>query len=187
MIDGPIAGDAELRPLEPAQAEELFALVDRERERLRVWLPWVDPTRSVDDTKEFIATQLVKAECGEELTVVLKVAGRVAGVIGVRLDSRDPTADIGYWIAAEYEGRGLMTTAVRAVIDRLFLDAGIHRIEIRCAAGNSRSRAIPQRLGFTHEAVLREAQRLQGRFVDIALYSLLSSERGGGPSANQSA
>lgn len=64
----------------------------------------------------------------------------------------------------------------RAVVDYAFGRLGLHRVEIRCAADNHRSRAIPERLGFTQEGVLRESGYLNGRFVDMVVYGVLASE-----------
>jgi ribosomal-protein-serine acetyltransferase len=69
-----------------------------------------------------------------------------------------------------------MTRAVRALLAMAFDGLALERIEIRCAAGNVRSQAIPKRLGFTYEGTLRSAQRLHGRSVDLRIYGLLREE-----------
>ena len=171
-----IRPDLSLHPLALEHAEPLFALVDAERERLREWLPWVDATGSVEDTHAFIIGQLEKRTRAEESTAVLVADGRIAGALGVRFAAPGTTADIGYWLSAGYERRGLVTAAVRAVVDELFGEQAFHRIEIRCAVGNERSCAIPRRLGFTHEGILREAQCVNDRFLDINLFALLRSD-----------
>jgi ribosomal-protein-serine acetyltransferase len=53
----------------------------------------------------------------------------------------------------------------------------LHRVEIRCGVGNTRSRKIPERLGFAFEGTLREAIWVNGRFHDLAVYGLLETER----------
>ena len=173
-----IALDAQtsLRPLEPGQAEMLFALVDANRERLRQWLPWLDRNRSAGDSRSFIEESIEKREREEELTYGIWTAGKLAGVIGVFLRPKAPTAEIGYWIGAEYEGRGLITRAVDALLQHVFIDRNLHRVEILCAPGNTRSCAVPERLGFQLEGTLREAERLYDRFVDNRVYGLLRSE-----------
>lgn len=69
-----------------------------------------------------------------------------------------------------------MTLSVKALVEAGFREYGLNRIEVACATGNARSRAIPERLGFKLEGVLREREYLYGRHVDHAIYSMLASE-----------
>ena len=103
--------------------------------------------------------------------------GRLAGCVGLHgIDRSHLSTAIGYWIAGEFEGRGLMTRAVRVLVEHAFGDLGLHRVEIRCAVGNARSRAIPERLGFRQEGILRGAERAAGRHLDIAVYGRLATD-----------
>ncbi|MBS1886926.1 MAG: GNAT family N-acetyltransferase [Actinobacteria bacterium] len=86
------------------------------------------------------------------------------------------STSIGYWLAAEAEGRGLMTAAVRMLVDHAFREWGLHRVVIEVVADDARSRAIPERLGFREEAVLREAKLLRGRYEDAILYAMLAPD-----------
>ena len=70
-----------------------------------------------------------------------------------------------------------MTEAVRALIRHAFEVWNLNRVEIRVAAGNHRSAAIPQRLGFVAEGTLREAERHADGYKDIVVYSLLRADR----------
>ena len=84
--------------------------------------------------------------------------------------------EIGYWLSSGQQGKGIMTKAVAAMIDDAFKNLGMNRVEIHCASGNLRSRAIPARLGFTQDGVMREGGLLNGKFVDKVIYSMLASE-----------
>lgn len=170
-------GDVTLRILEDADADPLFALVDANRERLREWLPWVDATRSPEDIREFIHRSMRKYEEGNGYDAGVLVGGRLAGSVGLHSINRaDRATSVGYWIAEEFGGRGVMTRAVRIVLDHCFGDLGLHRVEIVCAPGNVRSRAIPERLGFRQEGVLRDSEWVNDRFVDGVVYGLLEDE-----------
>jgi ribosomal-protein-serine acetyltransferase len=165
----------EVRALEADDAGEVFALVDRERSRLRVWMPWVDGTRSLDDSREFIEQSRLAEHDREALG--LFVDGRYAGGIGLRVDVLQRNGELGYWIGSTWEGRGVVTRACEALIRYAFADLGLHRMAIKVAPTNARSRAIPERLGFTEEAVLREAGRTDAQgFVDLVVYGLLEDE-----------
>ena len=163
----------EIRVLEPDDAQEIFDLVDIERDRLRPWMPWVDPTTSPTDVRTFI--EGARASGGLE-GLGLFAQGAYVGGLGLRVEDRHADAELGYWIGSAYEGRGLVTLACRALIDHAFGELGLHRVTICAATGNVRSRAIPERLGFTEEGRLREADRTASGYPDLVVYGLLEQE-----------
>jgi ribosomal-protein-serine acetyltransferase len=173
--------DLELRPLSLRDARGLQ--VEANRERLRRWLPWVDANRSVLDTRAFILRARAHARAGIGRSFGLWWKGALVGTAGfVWIDAPNRSAAIGYWLAREAEGHGLMTAAVEALLRHGFATLELNRIEIRAGVRNRRSRAIPERLGFRREGTLRQAERLADRFVDHAVYGLLASEwRGASP------
>lgn len=69
-----------------------------------------------------------------------------------------------------------MTRACEALVNFSLRDLGLHRVEIRCAEENVKSRAIPERLGFVKEGFLREVEWLHDHYVDHVVYSKLSGE-----------
>ena len=173
-----LPGGARLRPLEESDAGELFALTDRNRAPLEPWLPWVPLTTSPDDTLQFIRATRRQLEDDEGMQLGLVDAdGAIAGVAGFhRFDWPNRATTIGYWLAADRQGRGLMTAAVRALVAHAFDERGLHRVEIAAAVDNVRSRAIPERLGFRQEGVRREAERHGERYLDLVVYALLAPE-----------
>ena len=166
-----------LRPLSLRDAKPLYALVDANRARLRRWLPWPDANRGVVDSRAYILRMRAQARLGHGLSFGLWWKGILVGVAGfVWIDPANRSAGIGYWLAQEAEGQGLMTAAVTALIRHGFRALKLNRIEIRAGVRNRRSRAIPQRLGFHHEGTLRQVEQLADRRVDHAVYGLLASE-----------
>ena len=110
-----IGPEAELRLLQERHAEELFALVDQNRERLRDWLPWVDGIRTVEDERSFIRGSLEQYASNGAFAAGIWSDGGLAGSIGLHpIDRDNRITDIGYWISADREGRGLVTMAFRA-------------------------------------------------------------------------
>ena len=164
----------ELREWIPADAEEAFAEVDQNRERLRDWLPWVDTTRSPEDVRAFI--ERCAGSEGKQRSFGIYVDGVLAGNIGLSLDE-DNAGEIGYWIAGAFEGRGLITEAARTLIRYGFEDRGVRRMQLTAAVENGRSRSVAERLGMTQEGVLRKAGRIrEDRYVDLVMYSILREE-----------
>ena len=166
-----------IRPYIEQDALALFNAIDRNRPHLREWLVWVDDTYSVRETEDFIAQSIEQWARDDGYNAGIFLDNQLIGAIGLHYVNRtNLSTEIGYWLAKNYGGRGYMTTAVRAVTHHAFLTWNLNRVEIRAAAGNLRSCAIPERLGFTQEGVLRQAHNLYGTLHDLAIYGLLRSE-----------
>lgn len=177
MFRWQIDTDLELRLLEERHADTLFALVDENREYLRRWLPWVDANTSVEDSKAFIRSLLEKFARNGGIAVGIWYGGRLVGVIGFQtLDWTNRKVEIGYWLAEAFQGRRIMTRACRAMVDYAFRELELNRVEIRCAVENRRSRAIPERLGFTQEGILRQSVWLRDEPLDMVMYAMLARE-----------
>jgi ribosomal-protein-serine acetyltransferase len=173
----PIDDQTYLKVLEEHDAEQLFILTDSCRTYLREWLPWVDSTKTIDDTIAFIKTSKKKFASNKGMDAGIWFNGQLAGVIGLHsIDWPNKKTSIGYWLGEPFQGRGLMTKSCIAMINYIFNDLQINRVEIRCAVMNSKSRAIPERLGFTNEGTIRDAEWLYDHFVDHIVYSLLARE-----------
>jgi ribosomal-protein-serine acetyltransferase len=177
MFSIKIRDDLELGLLEQRHAEELFALVEQNREYLREWLPWVDNSRSLADSQEFIKGSLEQFASNGSFGTGILYQGKLAGAIGFHyIDWSNRSTSIGYWLAASFQGKGLMTKACRILVDYAFNELGLNRLEIRCATENTKSRAIPQRLGFKQEGTIRQAELLYDHYVDLVVYGILASE-----------
>lgn len=158
-------------------AEEIFALTDANREHLRQWLPWLDVCRTAADTLSNIRSCLHQVEDGTGLGLSIREDGKIVGLISYNfIDKWNRMGQIGYWLGAAYQGRGIMTTACRALVDYGFAKFALHRQTICAATGNLRSRSIAERLGFRLEGIAHDAEWLYGKAVDHALYGLLRGE-----------
>lgn len=115
---------------------------------------------------------------GIHLRIVFR--NKIVGATGYHgMDRASRSAEIGYWIAEEYMGRGLVTRCLERLLEYGFEELELNRIVIKCATENLRSQAIPERLGFTREGVERDGDWLHTRFVDQIVYSLLAREWAG--------
>ncbi|MDN4620299.1 GNAT family protein [Paenibacillus sp. PsM32] len=169
--------EIELRPLEPSHARPIYQLIDQSRSSLRQWLAWVDATNSVAASEEYVRSSMTQAMENGAFNAGIWYKGQLAGIIGFHeINWNHRSVGIGYWLGSHYEGKGLVTSALRVLIDYALIELNLHRVEIRCATGNHRSRAVPQRLGFILEGIIREAELLPIGYVDHAVYGMLQQE-----------
>lgn len=181
MLELVLSADARLRLLEERDADELYRLIDANREYLARWLPWA-ATETADEVLAFIRSTRRQLADNNGIQTALIIDGRIAGVVGVHgISWTDRSTELGYWLAEAFQGRGLMTLAVRAYISHAFRVWDLNRVELRAAVDNARSRAIAERLGFRSEGVLRQAERVGDRVCDLAVYAVLAAEWDGPP------
>ncbi|MDX6635760.1 MAG: ribosomal-protein-serine acetyltransferase [Solirubrobacterales bacterium] len=167
-----------VRPLETEDAEELHALIEANRSHLARWLPWA-AGQNREGTERFLAEAEAQLARDDGFQARIAPEGEIVGVVGFHsIDWIDRNTSLGYWLAADAQSRGTMTTVVSALLDHAFYEWELHRVEIHCAPENSRSRAIPERLGFRQEARLRETELIDGRYLDSVVYGLLEAEWG---------
>lgn len=172
-----IDDDNELELINQDHADELFDLIEDNREYLKEWLPWLDNNRYLQNTIDYIKISQLQHERNETVQFVLLHKGEIVGTIGFhRIDWMNRSTSIGYWIAKRHQGSGLVTKSCSSVLDFSFGTMGLHRIEIRCATENLKSQAIPKRLGFKEEGLIRQAEWLYDHYVDHIVYGMLESE-----------
>lgn len=169
--------ETELSLLEEEHTETLFALTDENREYLREWLVWVDNIESVSDTRRYIRSAVQQFNDDKGFQAGIWFRGNLAGIIGYQnLDWLNRSAAVGYWVGAAFQGNGLATNACGALVDWAFREWRLNRVEVRCAVENYRSRAIPERLGFTQEGIAHQAEWLYDGFVDLVIYGVLAKD-----------
>lgn len=177
MVKGTVEAGLVLRLLEPRHAEALFRLIDRNRDSLSHWFSWVEATKTVADSETFIRESLTAFANEGVFQLGIWRNDEFAGIIGLQSISRFfHSTELYYWLGATYRGHGLMTKACRHLCGYLFDDLELNRIEIRCAETNLKSRAVPERLGFTLGGILREMGYTRDGLVDYLVYSLLKRE-----------
>ena len=163
--------------LQQHHKEELFELIDLNREHLRKWLLWVDKRKSAEDFESIIPIWIRNYADNNGFDAGIRYKGELVGMIGLHyIDWKNSSSSIGYFLSETYQGRGIVTRSVSALINYLFGTLRINRVEIQCAVGNHKSKAIPERLGFVKEGIKRDGQWLYDHYEDIVTYSLLVKE-----------
>jgi ribosomal-protein-serine acetyltransferase len=177
MFPYELPGGCFLRLFEERDAEELDRVIAANRAYLARWLPWAATEHGADARLEFIRSTLQQVADNDGFLAAIVDNGAIIGAVGFHhVDWNHRWTSIGYWLAEDRQRRGTMTEAVRALTAHAFDVWKLNRVEIRVAVGNNRSAAIPQRLGFIEEGILRQAERHGDTYKDIVVYAMLAAE-----------
>jgi ribosomal-protein-serine acetyltransferase len=176
-VTGPpwdLGGGALVRRHRLEDLDPIWDAIENDRDRIGRWMPWVDMARTKAYEREWLERVVANESSLEGLGIW--VEGELAGGIGLTLAPFGIHAEIGYWNRSKFEGRGFVTRATEVLMDYAFDDLGVHRMVIRAGVENTRSRAIPERLGFTFEGIAREEGLGTDGFYDLAVFGLLDRE-----------
>ncbi len=172
--------DAALLPRTPAIAEAYHELLAANFERLTRWLPGLDELPSTEATRADLARRAQAWLDGSQLPLAIAVPAdsgwRLVGEVNLLIDTGTRAAEVGYWLDTDFAGRGLATRAVAATLDWAFGPLGVRRIKLGTIAGNERSIAVAERLGFTREGLFRAAAVVAGEEHDVIGYGLLARD-----------
>lgn len=168
---------ATLRPLEPWQAAEFLAHMDRARGTVDPWIPWASRSPDLDGARATLQkyADLQARDAGRLYGIWLEDS-LVGGVMFVSFDTESGNAEVGCWLEPAATGRGLITKAARHLIEYAFRERGLHRIEWHCRTDNKASSAVARRLGLTHEATLRQSYPWQGVRHDAEIWAVLAPD-----------
>ncbi|WP_078544929.1 GNAT family N-acetyltransferase [Litchfieldia alkalitelluris] len=166
-----------LKLIQQQDAERVFQLTENSRKYLRQWLPWLDGTTTVEDTKGFIAAVIKSYAENKGLTSVIIYKNEIVGIASYnQIDWTNKIAYIGYWLGEPYQGNGIMTRVAGALTSYALKELKLNKVEIRAAEENHKSRSVPVRLGFIEEGRIRQAEWLYDHYVDHVVYGILASE-----------
>ena len=173
-----VDNDIILKELELSDAEHIFKAIDSQRGYLGEWLPFVEFTKSVKDSLDYVNSVVTMPEECKEWQFAIFCGDDFAGLAGFKgTDRINRKSEIGYWLKEEFQNRGIMTEAVHALIKFGFSELGLNRIQIKCAPENVKSNKIPQRLGFTLEGIERDSEFVkEGLFRDAEVWSLIKKD-----------
>ncbi|RGU94604.1 N-acetyltransferase [Clostridium sp. AF15-17LB] len=166
-----------IRKWEMSDARDLAEALSNTKvqDNLRDGLPY---PYTEQDGKDFISDMLAADE-NETFAFAVTADSKVIGSIGVfrQQNIHRRTAELGYYIAEGYWGRGLMTEAVTQVCRHVFENSDIIRIYVEPFAYNAASCRVLEKAGFKYEGTLRDNAVKNGKVIDMKMYSLLKAER----------
>jgi len=154
-----------------------FECIDSDRERLRVFLPWVDANKSVDDQVWYVGECLKDWDAGKLFDYgIFSSESEFIGAIGIHnISWPNDCCELGYWIHRKYEGQGIISSAVLA-LEKVLFELGFNRIEIRCDPNNKKSAGVPHRNGYIFEGILRKNMYREGVYRDTSVYAKLKTD-----------
>ena len=133
--------------------------------------------QEVADFDQYIQYCMDLYDQRQEISFVILYGQTIVGRIGLHhINQQNKSAAIGYWLNRDMEGEGIISRSCRQIIDLAFNELGLNRIEIKAAVENTKSQAIPQRLGFQREGILRKSELVNGIFLDLVVFSMLKEE-----------
>lgn len=141
--------------------------------RVRRPLTMVQP-KNAESWQEFFEERLSDEE---SVDLAVSIDGEIRGLIWLfDLDQQAGHAEIGYWLAPDVHGQGIMTEAARLVVEYAFEELRLHRVRGRALASNEASLGVLRNCGMTEEAVAREAANVDGEYVDMVHLGVLREE-----------
>lgn len=167
-----VAPDLVLRLLQRSDAENLFQVVDANRDYLRMWLPWLDRNRSSDDSLDFIES--IHAQLDADLGFACGVFwnARLVGMCGFHeINEKEQSVTIGYWLSQDCQGHGIISRCTAFFISYAFDELDLEKVWIPVAEGNIRSRRVCEGLGLVSEGKSQKAEWLYDRWVNHVRYS----------------
>ncbi|MES2410001.1 MAG: GNAT family N-acetyltransferase [Bacteroidota bacterium] len=162
-----------LRRLEPNDAEEILVL--RSNPETMKYIPR-PLAKSKEDALEHIATieDKIVNNTGINWGITIKGEPKIIGIIGhYKISPENHRAEIGYMSLPEFNGKGYMSEAIKAVVAYGFEQLNLNSIEAIIAPENIASERVLQKNGFVKEAHLLENELWEGTFLDTVIYSLL--------------
>jgi ribosomal-protein-serine acetyltransferase len=168
-----------LRSLHRSDAGPLHEAIEETLIELIPWLPWARPGHTRTETRRYVraARAAWARRTAFEYVIEELDSGRLLGVTSLhRIDWVRRCAGIGYWVRRTRFGEGLATEAADAVLSHAFGALLLHRVEALIGLANKPSQRVVEKLGFTREGVAREAEFIDGRFLDHFQYSLLDGD-----------
>ena len=167
----------ELLQINSEHKDELFSLIDLNRNYLREWLPWLDDIQSLQDLEKHIYTSINEYLDGQGISYSIKFNDKIIGNISLNwIDYNNRSCGVGYWISENYRGYGFITKCCYRLMQHCFNDLQMHRFVLEVATENTPSISVAQRLGMRLEGLNIDREWLYDRYVNSNIYAITCPE-----------
>ncbi|MCD6354950.1 MAG: GNAT family N-acetyltransferase [Prolixibacteraceae bacterium] len=158
-------------------AEIIFNTIDRDREYLKKWLPFVEHINKISDAELFVKSLVNQPSLKKDEMFSIWYKDEFAGLVGFKdTDWVNRKTELGYWLAEKMQGKGIVTLCIEKLLRFAFQKLKLNRVQIKVALGNKKSAAIPRQLGFHFEGIEREGELHTDYFADLEVFSMAKSE-----------
>lgn len=162
---------------QPHHAEEVLSLVQKNREHLSPWLPWVLEYQHINDAHTSIQSNLDQAAQNNSLNLGIWIEEIFCGMVGfTHIDSVRKKASLGYWLDKNYTGKGWMTQACNALITYGFESLELREIHAECAKRNLLSIKVLEGIGFTNHEIVQGPDWARQQGILYLRYRMTSQE-----------
>ncbi len=163
----------ELRIRTPEDVISCFELIDRHRDYLKQWLPWLDSCQTEPESLTNIRQNIREFTSGSTACFGIFIAGKFAGMISFNhIDKYLRSGSVGYWLAPEHQGRGWVGKCLARLLEHGFMEHHLETVWLRANVHNLKSQKVALRAGFTLMKVQPNSEWLYDRYVDLNCYCL---------------
>ena len=164
-------------PVKLAEARALAGLVSANIGHLQTFMPKVVGLDNLPAAQKYLQCVADSGEEGNLFEWHIFAGDQLCGAVRINhIERENRKASVGYYLGEKYLGKGLATSSVRAVLKFAFQRLGFNRIELKCASNNVASQRVAERLGFAWEGLLRQAELVDGVYLDHFVYGLLRAD-----------
>ena len=161
-----------------AHSKAVYELVNQQRQHLHPYVPFATTVQNEDDVKKFIKNIQITNQSKRSLVTYLFYKEELVGSVGfVNINPKHASAELGYWLSKDLQGKGIVSSSCKKLIAYGFKHMDLHRISMKIIPSNEKSLRIAERLGFQKEGVEREAFLNEGVFYDLEVFSMLKGEK----------
>lgn len=153
------------------QAKALFAIIANHRDDLKPWMAWVTTVKSIEDEEAFLLNSQQQMYKQKLFLLTICVEGSPAGVITLYdLDFPNHHGKVSYWLSPQYQGHGIASRCLERVLAYTFNQLHLHKLQVWADAFNYKAQHVAQRMGFEHEATMKEELFFNERYHDMEVY-----------------
>jgi len=160
-----------LHSIHERYVEEVFALVQKNKAWLQTAMDWPQYVLSIEDSRKMAQGNYLLHHRGYAKMFLIFQQQKMVGVVSFnQIEPTNKTAYIGYWLDKDALGKGIISRAVQAVVEKYAREGVVRRFVIKCIVSNVASNQVALRNGFSFEGRLKQAEFLNGEFHDQNIY-----------------